>query len=207
MEAHDAAGEWVADARDWISEGRNGSADARGRLFERCRQYLLLVAERELDPGLRGKLGASDLVQQTFLDAERGFGQFRGQSDEELRAWLQRILRNQAGREVRRFRLAAKRDVRCEQPLSSFAAIGLLRGVASDVETPSRQLQAAEEESLLLVALSQLPGHYQNVIHLRNNERKSFEEIGELLGRSAEAARKLWVRAIDQLRTAMTDER
>lgn len=206
MEARDAAVELVANARDWIVEGRNGSADARGMLFERCRQYLLLVAERELDPGLRAKLGASDLVQQTFLEAERGFGRFRGQSDEELRAWLHRILRNRAAQEVRRFRSAAKRDVRCEQPLSSCGADGLPHRVASDVETPSRQLQAAEEESLLLCALSRLPEHYRNVIQLRNNERKSFEEIGELLGRSAEAARKLWVRAIDQLRTAMTDK-
>jgi RNA polymerase sigma-70 factor (ECF subfamily) len=57
------------------------------------------------------------------------------------------------------------------------------------------------------LALSHLPGHYQEVIHLRNAERKSFEEIWALMGRSSEAVRKLWVRAIEQLRAAMdTDD-
>lgn len=202
MQAQEMAADLdVADAHVEIAAGRNGSAHARGMLFERCRQYLLLVAERDLDPGLRGKMGASDLVQQTFLDAERGFEQFRGQTEEELRAWLVRILQNRAGQEVRRFRLAAKRDVRRELALSSFTADGFELTGASDVETPSRQVAAAEEKDMLAEALSALPGHYQDVIQLRNTDRKSFEEIGALMGRSPEAARKLWVRAIEQLRT------
>ncbi|HVA48406.1 MAG TPA: sigma-70 family RNA polymerase sigma factor [Pirellulales bacterium] len=205
MQTHDAAVESVVEVRRQIAAGRGGSADARGRLFERCRQYLLLVAERELDPGLRGKIGASDLVQQAFLDAERGFEQFRGESEEELLAWLNRILQNHAGQEVRHFRLAAKRDVRRERAPSVSAAGGFELSIASDIETPSRELQAAEEAELLSRAVSALPGHYQDVIQLRNTERKSFEEIGELMGRSPEAARKLWVRAIEQLRTALDD--
>jgi RNA polymerase sigma-70 factor (ECF subfamily) len=200
----------AADTRDWISEGRGGSADARGRLFERCRQYLLLVAEHELDRAVRGKLGLSDLVQQTFMDAERGFAQFRGQSDEELRAWLSRILRNRAGRELRRYRRTAKRDLRCERPLPCLTAEGAEPLLLADLETPSRQMVVREEQDRLALAVSRLPAHYQQVIHLRNDERKSFEEIGSLMERSPEAARKLWVRAIEQLREAMgvasTDE-
>jgi RNA polymerase sigma-70 factor, ECF subfamily len=204
MQAHDVATEQeVAQAGASIVAGREGSADARGKLFERCRDYLLLVAEHELDPGLRGKLGASDLVQQTFLDAERGFPEFRGQTEQELLAWLRRILENRAGQAVRQYRLAAKRDVRSERPLSAWGDLQL----AADIETPSRQVATAEEADRLVLALSRLPGHYQDVIRLRNTERKSFEEIGALMGRSPEAARKLWVRAIEQLRVALdTDD-
>lgn len=188
------------DVQGWINEGRHGSADAQGRLFERCRNYLLLVAEHQLDRGLRGKLGASDLVQETFLRAGRGFDHFRGTNEEELLGWLRRILRNEAGQAVRRFRRAAKRDIRCEQPLSPSQ--GLARGgeLRGDIETPSRQLAAAEQLDRLAAALARLPKHYQQVIQLRNTERKSFDEIGKTLDRSPEAARKLWVRAIEQLR-------
>lgn len=203
MQAHDSVCEGAtAQTCSFIVEGRQGSADARGKLFECCRQYLLLVADRELDPGLRGKIGASDLVQQTFLDAERGFAEFRGHTESELLAWLRRILENRAGQAVRKYRLAAKRDVRSERSLSAGGEWQL----AADVETPSRQVAAGEEADRLTLALSRLPGHYQDVIQLRNAERKSFEEIGAFMGRSPEAVRKLWVRAIEQLRMAMTDE-
>lgn len=194
-----ATDQTMPEAGAFILAGRQGSADARGVLFERCRSYLLLVAQRDLDPGLHGKIGASDLVQQTLLDAERGFGSFRGQTEEELLAWLYRILRNRAGQAVRQYRLAAKRDVRFECSLSAGGDIQ----VAADVETPSRQVVATEEVDRLLRALSGLPGHYQDVIRLRNTDRKSFEEIGTLMGRSPEAVRKLWVRAIEQLRVAL----
>ena len=48
-------------------------------------------------------------------------------------------------------------------------------------------------------ALEQLPEHYQQVIRWRSWERLSFEEIARRTGRSAEAARKLWTRAVDEL--------
>ncbi len=201
METQHAAGlQLKTDVQGWIDEGRDGSADAQGRLFERCRNYLLLVADREIDRGLRGKLEASDLVQETFLRAGRGFGQFRGTSEEEVFAWLRRILNNEAGQAVRRFRRAAKRNVRREQPLSSCDGQTGGSEFRGDIETPSRVLEAAEELDRLAAALARLPKHYQQVIQLRNTERKSFDEIGKALDRSPEAARKLWVRAIEQLR-------
>ena len=209
MQAPDAAVEVAAielapgEASAWIAAGRGGSADARGKLFERCRHYLLLVAEHEVDLGLRGKIGASDLVQQTFVNAERAFGQFRGESEQELLGWLRRILSNEAGQAVRHYRGAAKRDVRSERSLTAWGDGGRDLQLAADVETPSRQLAAAEETDLLAAALLRLPAHYRHVIQLRNTERKTFDEIGSLIGRSPEAVRKLWVRAIEQLRAAL----
>jgi len=190
-------------ARSWIVAGRNGSAEARGKLFERCREYLLLVADRELDRELRGKIGDSDLVQQTFLEAERGFPQFRGETEQELRAWLRRILRSRGGQAVRRYLRAAKRDVRVERSLAGSTSDGGEMQIAGDVETPSRQLAATEEADALTAALARLPEHYRQVIQWRNTERKPFEEIGAMMDRSAEAARKLWVRAVEQLRVEL----
>src|SRR5262245_2441329 len=60
--------------------------------LDRFRPYLLLLARLQLDPRLRGKLGASDVVQQVYLQALQALDQFRGQSDGEKLAWLRRIL-------------------------------------------------------------------------------------------------------------------
>lgn len=207
MHAHDITVELDFDeVREWIAAGRGGCVDSQGKLFERCRNYLLLVANRELDPALRGKLGASDLVQETFVNAQRGFRQFRGESEEELICWLRRILHNHAGQAVRRYRRAAKRDVRGEYSLAGFDDGVAARQIASDIETPSRQFVKAEEADSLTAAMVRLPDHYREVIQLRHVERLSFEEIGGVMARSAEAARKLWVRAIEQLRAELDFE-
>ena len=76
----------------FLAEARAGHDSAVGRLLEAARLYLLLVANRELPPDLRPKVGPSDLVQETLLRAHRHFGQFRGATEDELLAWLRQIL-------------------------------------------------------------------------------------------------------------------
>ena len=77
-----------------LAAAREGSAEALGILWTQCRNYLLLVANERLDPALKPKVSPSDLVQDTFLEAQRDLAQFRGERPDELRAWLCRILIN-----------------------------------------------------------------------------------------------------------------
>ena len=76
--------EQPADMGQWLEAARAGSKEALGEALEACRNYLLMVANRQLDPQLRVKGGASDLVQETFLEAQRDFGRFQGTSDAEV---------------------------------------------------------------------------------------------------------------------------
>ena len=74
-----------------------GQAEVLGRTIEAFRSYLTLVARRELAPDLAAKVGASDLVQETFLAAGRDIAQFEGNSPAELRRWLEGILQHLLG--------------------------------------------------------------------------------------------------------------
>ena len=112
-----------------IEEARRGSGTARGDLLEACRNYLLLVANRELDSELRAKLGPSDLVQETFVQAQQFFGHFEGKSEAQLcRAWLTRILLNRCHDAQRAFCQAEKRHVDCEHGLASNYSSSLTDG-------------------------------------------------------------------------------
>lgn len=182
----------------WISDAREESAQALGQALEECRQYLLLVANQNLDPELRGKVGASDVVQDTFLEAQRDFGRFAGGSEEELLAWLRRILLNNMANVVRHYRDTDKRQVAREVPIDQVPVEDLQTSQTAE-EPPSGPVRAAEETAQLDRALEQLPEHYRQVILLRHQQHLPFEEIGQRLGRSAEAARKLWGRAVEQL--------
>jgi RNA polymerase sigma-70 factor (ECF subfamily) len=183
----------------WIAAARNGSREALGQLLEACRQYLLLVANQELPANLRAKVGASDLVQDTCAEAQRDFGQFQGLSEPDLVAWLRRILRNNVANVSRHYYGTDKRQLALEVPLSAVPSGELAHARIVTVESPSELAQAREQSAALERALQQLSEHHRQVIVWRNRENRSFGEIGRLLGRSHQAARKLWARAIEHL--------
>jgi RNA polymerase sigma-70 factor, ECF subfamily len=185
----------------WLPAARAGSAEAPGRLLEACHGYLLLIAERELDPALRCKGGASDLVQETFLDAQRGLDRFRGDSEAELLAWLRRLLLNNLVSFTRLYRETDKRQIGREvvRGPGDSSCVGRSEP-AADVPSPSREVMAHEQAEATRQALERLPDDYRRVLLLRYQEGQSFEEIGRALGRTANAVRKLWLRAVERLR-------
>src|SRR5436190_19888330 len=98
--------------REWaelVDRARAGSDEALGQLLEGFRPFLLQMAEEDIGSGLRPKAGASDLVQQSFLEAQRDFKSFRGMSREEALAWLRHILQNNLLDLARRYNATDKR--------------------------------------------------------------------------------------------------
>src|ERR1700682_633731 len=75
-----------------IRQGLGRGQERLGELLELYRNYLKLLARAQVDLHLRSRADASDLVQETFLDACRDFRQFRGSTEAELMAWLRKIL-------------------------------------------------------------------------------------------------------------------
>lgn len=188
--------------RATLEAARNGCAESEAQLIETCRAYLLSIANRDVESGLRPKVAASDAVQETIIEAQRDLSQFRGKSEAELLAWLRRILQNNLLDAKRKFFETGKRDLAREKPL------GFDEGrTRKQPETASKIVARDEEAERMRELVAMLPEDYQDVIRLRNWELKAFEEIGVAMGRSAEAARKLWGRAIAQLRDQMrTDD-
>jgi RNA polymerase sigma-70 factor (ECF subfamily) len=183
-----------------LTAARGGSEEALGKVFDTCRDYLLHVAERRLRADLRSKGGASDLVQQTFLDAHRDFAQFQGKSEEQLLAWLRQILVHNLAHFHRSYRATAKRDLKREVPLpgATSASDGSIN-IAGQTPTPSQQVVAREEADSVQQALERLPEECRQVLTLRHKEQRTFEEIGHLMGRSTSGARTLWLRAVELL--------
>src|SRR5262245_60825813 len=93
-----------------LEESRNGASELLGHLLEVYRPYLLQIANDELDSNLQGKAGGSDLVQQTFLEANKDIASFRGKSEAELMTWLRRILLHNVANFRRQYH-SNKRDI------------------------------------------------------------------------------------------------
>jgi RNA polymerase sigma-70 factor, ECF subfamily len=189
-----------------IIQARQGDAACRDRLFGLCRNYLEIVARAQVESSLRAKVDASDLVQETMLEAFRDFERFAGNSEQEWLAWLKRILAHNAADFIRRYRGTAKRQQRREVPIrspqDSTQAFGAPEP-AAPCPTPSQEFLQIDDELRVTAALAQLPADYQEVIVLRNLERLPFNEVAERMERSRPAVQMLWMRAIKKLQEAM----
>ena len=84
------------DLEQLLMQARAGKSSALGQLLECYRGYLTLLARVQVSRRLQGKVDATDLVQETFLEAYRTFAQFRGTAEGELACWLRHILASQA---------------------------------------------------------------------------------------------------------------
>ncbi|MBX9654146.1 sigma-70 family RNA polymerase sigma factor [bacterium] len=182
-----------------IERAQEGDPDAMGIALESCRAYLTQVAAEELERALRRKVNPSDLVQESFLVAQRNFARFNGRSIDELRAWLRGILNNKLHEARRRFlkskRRLASREIDLPRSSSAFDAAEKI----DPAHSVGKQLSLLEDVEAITHAMSQLSSDYQKVVQWRNWELLSFEEIGSRLGRSPGAARALWLRALHQL--------
>lgn len=171
-----------------------------GELIEGCRQYLMLLAAANLPSELCPKLSASDLVQETFVEAQRDFPNFAGDCRQGLLNWLRRILLNNVADARRRYEQTGKRQIQREVSLQDVHPD---RPSAADFPisdpSPSRSAMSQEEQDRVQRAIAALPEHYRTVVLLHHREGLSFEEIGKVVSSSAEAVRKTRARARREL--------
>lgn len=165
--------------------------------------WLQLLARREIDSRFAGKFSASDAVQQTLLEAWRGWDNFRGSDEAQRRAWLRGILAHQLAHLARRFAGTRQRDITREVSLEASlvqTSLRLERVLAADHASPSAPLLARERSLELARVLDELPDDYRQVIVLRHLEELSHDEIAQRMNRSLGAVRMLWLGALAALR-------
>jgi DNA-directed RNA polymerase specialized sigma24 family protein len=100
------------------------------------------------------------VVQETLMEAHRGFATFRGALRGELIVWVQGILNHRVQTAYRRYRGTSKRDIRRETGLHELSESKQPPEIAMIHSSPSGQAMANEELSQLEAALRQLtPRH------------------------------------------------
>ena len=190
------------DFMQLLNEARDGDESSVGILLQQYKNYLLLIANHDVEASVKPKYGASDLVQQTMMSAHQNFSQFAGDSEAEWMGWLRTILKNDIHQATRSLG-AKKRAVNREVPLSLQSSME--RQLVDANDTPGTEALLREDERRLEFAMSQLSDEYRKVIELRSWQELPFEGVGKQMDRSANAARKLWNRAIVQLQRELED--
>lgn len=186
-----------------LEQARTGDSARLGQLLESYHSYLRLLAKIEIGRRLQGKVDASDIVQETFLDAHRHFPNFRGHAEAQFVQWLRAILAGTLANVVRRYLGTQARDLNLEQQFAadldqSSCALGQF--FVDPHSSPSQLAMRGEQSLRVTAALSRLTDDYQTVLILRHLEGLTFPEVAQRMERSVDSVEKLWLRGLTQLR-------
>ncbi len=177
--------------------------------LERYRTYLHLLARLRLGSWLRGKLDASDVVQEALLKAHQHRGRFRGTTEAEWAAFLRRTLANAAADAVRRY-ARGKRELALERSLEAAldqSSVRLEAWLAADQSSPSAPALRQELLLRLAEALAQLPEAQRAAVELRylHDPAWPLADIAAHLGRTDKAVAGLLCRGLETLRDLLRD--
>jgi len=182
-------------------------AEDGGLAVERFRSYLLLLTRARLRGVPEARINASDLVQQTLLDAHRQRQQFRGDGPPEMAAWLRRMLACNFADALRALH-RGKRDVNRERSLEAELAESSARlagWLAADQSSPSQQAARNEQELRLADALAALSDAQREAIVLHYWQGCSLAQTAQQLGRSPAAVAGLLHRGLKALRSLLNE--
>jgi RNA polymerase sigma-70 factor (ECF subfamily) len=176
---------------------RRGDEAAFQSLLDRYVDGLRERVSRQIPPSLQRRIAASDVIQETCILAYSRREDFEDRGDGSFGAWLRAIADRKLKEEVRRHRGASKRSAGREVTRGGRPDTAHFRG---HHRTPSAAAVLSEDALRVRSAMRRLPSDYQTVIHLALERGLPLRDVAEQMGRSREAAKKLYGRAVVRLR-------
>ena len=184
---------------DLLDRAGRGEAEAFERLFAENREPLRRAIALRLDRRVAARADASDVLQETYLEASRRLATYLERRPMPFALWLRWLARERVLVCHRRHLLAEQRAVGLEElPVDSSAQF--VRGMLGREPSPSHAARAGELAELLRRALAQLDDEERDLILWRHFEYLRNREIAQLLGITEAAANKRYIRATERLR-------
>jgi RNA polymerase sigma-70 factor, ECF subfamily len=180
-----------------LRQARAGSDTALNDLFERMGPRVLAFIRARMGPGLRSRLESRDILQATFMKSFEHMDDFEGSDSYSLAGWMMRIAEHEI-RDRADFHSRQQRDARKEDAVDDrFDLMARSRSALS-------RLILDEEAQRVEAALDTLSDSHREVILLRLFREMSFPEIAKVMGKSEDASRMLYARAMTALTLALS---
>jgi RNA polymerase sigma-70 factor (ECF subfamily) len=184
---------------------RAGDPAAVGELFAACSDRLKRMVRLRLDRRLRGRLDASDVLQEAFLDVQRKAPDFAAKPDMPAYLWLrlitaERLLilhRHHLGTQMRD---AAQEVSLCPGGGPAATTQSLANLLLGRLTSPTQAAIRAERQLRLQEALNGMDPLDREILALRHFEELSNTEAAAVLGLSKTAASNRYVRALKRLK-------
>lgn len=183
---------------------RAGDTGAAGEVFAASRERLKKMVRLRLDRRLQGRLDASDVLQEAFLDVQKKSPDF-AKKGMPAYLWLRLIVAERLIILHRHHLGAQMRDAGQEVSLhrgglpaaSTHSLANLLLG---RMTSPTQAAVRAERQVRLQEALNGMDGLDREILALRHFEELSNSESATVLGLSKTAASNRYIRALKRLK-------
>ena len=194
------------ETKKLIDRVRNGDTSAFEELFGRHRGRLQKAIALRMDRRVAARMDASDVLQDTYMEAFRRFPDYLKKEGMPFYLWLHWIAREKLIGLHRRHLGARKRTVRYEVPLMPIdSSVEFVSGLIGRQPSPSQELAREEMAERLRMALERLDAEERDLILWRHFEQLSAHEMGMLLDITEAAAGKRYIRAVERLRRILMD--
>lgn len=195
-----------AETQRLLKRARAGDHSAFEEIFNRHRVRLQKAIAMRMDRRVAARVDASDVIQETYLEAFKRLPKYLHQDGMPFYLWLHWIAREKVLGLHRRHLGADKRTVRHEVPLMPVdSSAEFVSGMIGRGPSPSQELAKAELAERLSEALGQLDDDERDLILWRHFEQLSARDTAQLLQISEAAAAKRYIRAVERLRTMLIE--
>jgi RNA polymerase sigma-70 factor (ECF subfamily) len=187
-----------------------GDAVAAAWLYEHYRGRLKSLIELRMDRRLAGRIDASDVLQETMLEADRRLPDYAQAPGMDFYLWL-RQLAVQKLIDLHRHHLearkrSAKREISIQSPGADASSASLALQLMGKLTTPTEAARRVELRLKMQEALDGLEPVDREVLALRHFERLTNEQTAEVLGLSRSGASKRYIVALGRLRERLGAE-
>jgi RNA polymerase sigma-70 factor (ECF subfamily) len=192
-----------AETRRLLDAVRAGERGAFDLLFARHRGYLIDAIRFRIDPQLRGRVDASDIVQEAQLEAYRRLDKWFARQPMPFRLWLRKTAQERLQKARRRHLRAKGRAANREVDLPARSSLVLVKHLAAPGHNPQEHVANQELAVRVRQSLARLNEVDREVIYMRIFEGLAHDEIAAVLDIEAAAVRKRFGRALLRLRSEL----
>jgi RNA polymerase sigma-70 factor (ECF subfamily) len=182
-----------------------GDVSAVTTLLEQHRERLLQMVRIRMDPRVAKRIDASDVVQDSLLEAHEKLEEYAKKPPLPFYPWLRQIawqrLMHTHDRHIHTKQRSVMREQIASFTLSNDSVAGLAEHLVDDGTSPSGGAMREESQRRVRAALDELSARDREVLVMRYMEQKSVGEISATLQISENAVRMRQLRALQKLRT------
>ena len=197
------------EMHETVVKACEGDHGALAELFDHFRPRLLRMVEVRIDPRLSGRVDASDVLQETFLDVVQGVKDYAKHDDFPFFLWLRLMTGRRLMNTHRQHLGAQKRNAAMEvnrmRSAPDATSMSIANYLVGDVTSASRVFRREESKARLEAALEEMDANDREIITLRHLEELTNNEIAQELGLSKAAASNRYVRALTRLKKILGD--
>ncbi|QDV42962.1 RNA polymerase sigma factor [Stieleria neptunia] len=189
----------MKNATNWdflVQRAGRGDTEAIAQVFEANRERLQNYVHQLLDSRVKIRVGASDVIQEVFLDVQLQIQGFLAHPRVPLSVWLRGIAAQRVIKTNRAHIFTACRSLIREHRQSERSSDLQTHQLVSDDSSPSQQIAKRESHIQVHQALDQLKPSDREIIVARQFDGRSNRDLAKSLGISETAAAMRYVRAL-----------